>query len=423
MEIIYNLRFPCLKCGPAAVVPALIGSTVGSSLFGLGSSVLQQDANWEMQQDALNAQREENQRNREFNASEAEKARQFTDEQRLASQLYQTEQWQREFDIQNAYNTPKAQSQRLLSAGINPAVYFSGSGSVAASSSPSVSAPSGASSPAASSSGSLNVSPPYLQNIPQLLSSAGDMVASLANAGKTNQEAEFLASTMADRIAAVTEELGIAKETREAQYLENMFKRAKLPYAAQSAYQEFLSLYLQNYVAVKTGQNFEKDTELKAAQIKVNEALESLHTEQAMLAKVQWTQLQSSFADTLANLRADTANKRASAELSHEQAETERLLRPLREVAQDRQNKLTDEQIKNVDWNNKNAAIKALRDLLGFNDNVWNDIWNQFKSNYGSNHGNIIDWLEANGVQLRDLPNYNGARDKSKDVPIMPINK
>lgn len=419
MEIIINLRLPLFKQGVAESV----FSTIGSGLFGLGGSVLQNDANWDMQQSTLNAQREENQRNREFNAAEAEKARKFTDEQRLASQQYQTEQWQREFDIQNAYNTPKAQSQRLLAAGINPAVYFSGSGSVAASSSPSVSAPAGASSPAASSSGSLNVSPPYLQNIPQLLSSAGDMVASLANAGKTNQEAKFLASTMADRIATITEQLGVAREAKEAQSLENAFKRAKLPFAAQSAYQEYMSLSLQNFVALKTGQNFEKDTELKAAQIKVNDALEKMHSENAMLLKVQWTQLQASFADTINNLRADTANKRASAELSHEQAETEKLLRPLREVAQNRQNKLTDEQIKNVDWNNKAAAIKALRDIMGFNDNVWNDIWNQFKSNYGSNHGNIIDWLEANGVQLRDLPNYRGTRDKSKDVPIMPINK
>lgn len=420
MEIISNIRLPLRKQG--AAVESVFG-TIGSGLFGLGSSVLQQDANWEMQQSTLNAQRLENQRNREFNAAEAEKSRQFTDEQRLASQQYQTEQWQREFDIQNAYNTPKAQSQRLLSAGINPAVYFSGSGSVAASSSPSVSAPSGAGSSPASSNGSLNVSPPYLQNIPQLLSSAGDMVASLANAGKTNQEAKYLASTMADRIATITEQLGIAKDTKEAQYLENEFKRAKLPYAAQSAYQEYMSLSLQNYVALKTGQKFDKEADLIDAQKRVQDALEKMHTENAMLLKVQWTQLQASFADTLKNLRADTANKLASAELSHEQAVTEKLLRPLREVALNRQNKLTDEQIRNVDWNNKNAAIKALRDLLGFNDNVWNDIWNQFKSNYGANHGNIIDWLEANGVELRDLPNSHGSRDKSNDVPIMPINK
>ena len=95
--------------------------------LGLAGSLLGSAANSESASENLEAQREENQKNREFNAQQAELARQYATREREAQQQYQSQEWQRQFDAQNAYNTPAAQSQRLKSAGINPAVYFTGS--------------------------------------------------------------------------------------------------------------------------------------------------------------------------------------------------------------------------------------------------------------------------------------------------------
>lgn len=58
---------------------------------------------------SLKAQREENALNRQFNAEEAEKNRQFQRQM---------------FDAENAYNDPKRVISRLMSAGLNPALAF-----------------------------------------------------------------------------------------------------------------------------------------------------------------------------------------------------------------------------------------------------------------------------------------------------------
>lgn len=81
------------------LAPAL---SAGSSL--LGSLFSAHSAN-----KALNAQRQENALNRQFNAAEAQKSRDF-----------QLDMFNRE----NAYNDPKAVVGRLMNAGMNPALAF-----------------------------------------------------------------------------------------------------------------------------------------------------------------------------------------------------------------------------------------------------------------------------------------------------------
>lgn len=51
------------------------------------------------------------------NSEEAKKNRQFQREERIAAQDWNKEMW----DLQNEYNTPEAQMQRMIEAGINPA--------------------------------------------------------------------------------------------------------------------------------------------------------------------------------------------------------------------------------------------------------------------------------------------------------------
>lgn len=113
-------------------------SAIGS-LFGLGGNLFQSDQANKWNQKQLDAQLAENQKNRDFNHSEAEIARNFQAD--FAREM---------FDKTNKYNSMSNQVAQLKQAGLNPALMYSGS-SFAPGSMPSVSAG------GASSSG--NVSP------------------------------------------------------------------------------------------------------------------------------------------------------------------------------------------------------------------------------------------------------------------------
>ncbi|WGL30967.1 DNA pilot protein [Dipodfec virus UOA04_Rod_611] len=110
----------------------LLMSIIGSAIGTLGNLFQQSQANkWNEKQ--LKAQLEENQKNRDFNHSEAEIARNFQAD--FAREM---------FDKTNQWNSVSHQVSQLKTAGINPALAYSGN-SFSPASMPSVS-PSGASS-------------------------------------------------------------------------------------------------------------------------------------------------------------------------------------------------------------------------------------------------------------------------------------
>lgn len=95
-----------LKCNP--LIPLSLGSSLISGAASLGSSIM-----GSMNQNKANRlTKEENEKNRSWQSEENQKARD-----------YNTEMW----NLQNAYNTPSAQRERLKEAGYNP--WMSGSGS------------------------------------------------------------------------------------------------------------------------------------------------------------------------------------------------------------------------------------------------------------------------------------------------------
>ena len=150
MEIIRIKYHPLRKQGiETGAAIALSGA------LGLAGSLAGSAANSDIASENLGAQRSENEKNRQFNAQQAALSRQYSTSEREAQQKFQSEEWQRQFEAQNAYNTPAAQSQRLKSAGINPAVYFTGS-QVAQGGNTSVSAPSTPSMPQAQYTGGLS---------------------------------------------------------------------------------------------------------------------------------------------------------------------------------------------------------------------------------------------------------------------------
>ncbi len=103
-------------------------ANVIGGLFGLGGNIYQADQANKWNQKQLDAQIAENQKNRDFNHSEAEIARNF--QARFAREM---------FDKTNKYNSMSNQIAQLREAGLNPALMYSGS-SFAPGSMPSVSA-------------------------------------------------------------------------------------------------------------------------------------------------------------------------------------------------------------------------------------------------------------------------------------------
>lgn len=104
-----------------------------SGLFGMQSSVMNAEAQHQANRYNLQAQRETNQANMEINQSQLD----------YAQKMYQdqvAQQWKM-FNTTNAYNSPAAQKQRYLDAGLNPYIMMGAQPAASASSMPSAGIP------------------------------------------------------------------------------------------------------------------------------------------------------------------------------------------------------------------------------------------------------------------------------------------
>lgn len=105
-----------------------------SGLFGLGDSLINSNSQNQANKFNLQAQRETNQANMAINQSQLD----------YASKMYQdqvAQQWKM-FNTTNAYNSPSAQKQRYLDAGLNPYMLMGNQPAASASSMPSAGIPS-----------------------------------------------------------------------------------------------------------------------------------------------------------------------------------------------------------------------------------------------------------------------------------------
>lgn len=136
------------------------GGALAEGLGSIGASMDQNALNqksMDFQREMLDAQQNfnasESQKTRDFNAEQAQLSRDFNSAQAEKSRQFQVDQWNRE----NEYNTPKAQLERMVEAGLNPLGQdFSATG---ASASPTEMASSGAPASSAPASVGLGSSP------------------------------------------------------------------------------------------------------------------------------------------------------------------------------------------------------------------------------------------------------------------------
>lgn len=203
-----------------------------------------------IRQNSYNAhlQEEQAELNRQFNAQEAEKSRAWSTNERLAQQVYNTGEREATQDYNTSerlatqnYNSPGEYAKRLRAAGINPAVYFSGSGPSAVASSPQSSTPASSSVPSpvqASFAGGIS---PVVANIPQLMSGAGDMIRALTDANVGHHSISLIDANVEKALSDVYTNQQIA----QAKELENQLNRANLPNNIRKAILEVSALAAQ----------------------------------------------------------------------------------------------------------------------------------------------------------------------------------
>lgn len=225
------------KCG---VDPISAGITAGASLVGnIGSAIIGEDSSSSNVNKQLNAQRAENQKNRDWQTAEAEKNRNFQlgtfntslhqqTSEREAAQQFQSHQWQHQFqeELSHRFDVPE---------GVNPAVYFSSHGAAAgvggSVSSPTTGSPSSPSGSMPSGVAGLNAvgyQPMNLQ-VPQLMSSLGSMMSGLANAKKAGVETDFLEKSLRDRLRQAMSNADMAQIAVALGDLDKKFQESTLP--------------------------------------------------------------------------------------------------------------------------------------------------------------------------------------------------
>lgn len=153
-----------------------------SGLLGIGSSAVNAASQNQANKYNLQAQRETNQANMAINQSQLD----------YAQKMYQdqvAQQWKM-FNTTNAYNSPAAQKQRYLDAGLNPYMMMGSQPAASASSMPAAGVPSQLPMQAA------RIEAFNQWNLGKGLSDAGmfaNIDATLANAAKTKEETESVA--------------------------------------------------------------------------------------------------------------------------------------------------------------------------------------------------------------------------------------
>lgn len=232
---------PKRKCGAEVAAAAIAG---GAGLFGSVLSSQQSSSNVDSQ---LTAQRQENQKNRDWQTSEAEKARQWqqgmvAQQNQFQSDLQNTQfQQNRVMQAQQAYyQSPVYQRQQLEAANINPQVYFGQQASFGGSSAPAGGSPSAPSAPSGANVGSVGgLNPvgfqPFGTSIGSIVSGLGNALQAAATARKLGIESDWLPSMLKTQVRNLTKDSELKSVLAVGQSIHNEVEKSTMPYAVKQA--------------------------------------------------------------------------------------------------------------------------------------------------------------------------------------------
>lgn len=315
---------------------------IGNQRFKCGRS--QGAWSYDVAQEQIKAQKDENALDRDWNTQEAEKARAFdmeklaneqafANQQRLASQEYQSEEWQRQFDVQNEYNDPVAQAERLRRAGINPQIAMSGDSAKVVTGS-SVAAPSGSSpSPASSpmASGRHGLSPvPFSPgtNLAQDLSQVAGALDSFGKAVGQGLENTLAAKTMQSMISMKSAQAMGQELMNQGQKTLNAMSNIKLSYADRELSAKVTKLVNEGLLAASQGKHFDKLSVLDEAQTELIQTLSEKYGYEGQRAAMEAMTFMDEVKSRINLANAKASEALANADLSGAKAQSLDAIRP-----------------------------------------------------------------------------------------------
>ena len=312
----------------------------------------QRDLSWDMLESQQNFQREMFNKSADFNSEQAQLGRDFT------MQMYQKQLqdylknypsllkmqsdsafniWRNQFQMQNDYNSPGAQTQRLLAAGINPSSVFGGSGSVATSQmgasnlqQPSLISPTpfgSASTPVAGSP--VGLPSGYIGNMSNNISDVGSFLKDISemrlNEKKTGRYDEQINALIKQTLA----EAGLKEEESKYQKLITGVDSFMLPH------QKAADIKLKLAEAAKYSA---EGDELKAEE-RLNDALSELNKTKNVEAKARLPFIEMEARAEIDDIRASAAEKRAAAKEAEQRTKTEEFNTKISEIRAEVDNK------------------------------------------------------------------------------------
>ena len=339
---VFNNFFPLKKCGADPISAAITGGAgLVGSVFGDVLSNEQSAENVAMQ---LQAQREENQKNRDWQTEQAEISRQFTTSEREAQQAYQTSerrsiaeenlrQSEHMAGVNAMYNSPVYQSKELQKAGINPNVYFGKNASFAGSSQPALSgspssAPAGV---APHGVGTVSgLSPVSFQPLHLRLPEMQQSIASIINAATQARVAPAQIKSLLASAVNNEQDSKYKALMSEYQTIANDLFKLNFPRNVEKSIIEVEILRQNKLNAEKQGKVFDSQEELNRAEARLKKSMDKLTGEQAWQAAYMNSRIDEWYTNAQNEVRSRIKANEAAASESSAMAETENMLRDMR---------------------------------------------------------------------------------------------
>lgn len=356
---------PQRKCGPGLVA------------LGAGAtSLLGTAGNYAASKSQINAQKDENQLNRDWQTAEAEKQRNWNRDMMAVQQGYNITNMQEQARLQS----PVYQSQQLQQARINPAVYFGQSSSFGGSSLPSSSIPSGAS--VGSVQGLSPVSYQPFGNVADIINAVGNFDAQTAKGLETR-------TLLEEKLAGFTLDNEAKELVNKMNQVELYVQRNIKDYRIKQELQKYEKVCADTYLALASGDEKVSSTALNYAQMSLTNILSNKTGQEYEILKLELANWRTKFDALIDNFRGQTEQSRAGARNLNASAEQTEFFNQLRNSDAVRKS-LTDEllQLGNIAKNNKKigeAQFKLLEkqcdQLKKATDNyeiqMWSDIINR----------------------------------------------
>lgn len=230
-------------------------STMISGLFGLGETEMTNEANADIAAAQIRLQQEENQKNRDYNTAEAEKARQH--------------------EINMIRETPSLQVQGMREAGINPQVALSNSTQVATGGS--------SGTQQASYSGGLSPVPYQAQNPASAFAQVAQGLSSLASAKEKGANVGLIEK----QVENMAIDSQMKKALTDGYKLSNELQKLDLKYRDKKLLQDIQEQVVRMAATTAQGKLFTEQAKIQSSVEALNRSLANYHGQNADYLKLK----------------------------------------------------------------------------------------------------------------------------------------